>query len=287
MPSDDHPPHVAGAGENVSDIRTLDGVTRSTAELIDFGSGSGGSLISAQRRFNARGIGLERDVRWVRRAQEADLPVFEADIRTIDPQDFPAVDYVMLDNVLEHMPDLETVEEVLSRVLRLASRLVHVRHPSFEDVDYLASLGLKQYWTDWNSEGGHTAPVRIHEFVAMANRAGVYDIAIRPVLREYDSLDSDILPIDAPPFQSRTEPDDPAVYDVGRHGAKRDVVFDRPVYFAFDIVFGTARRLPNLLYVSDPEKDPGRPFFQWEGEPPPPFFLKRVTAKEARAKALA
>jgi len=268
-------PRRTGKGHQiVGEVAALDDATARAVALLDLGSGSGGSLTSAQRRFGVEGVGIERDVRWVRKAQEAGQRVFEGDIRDLDPTRFPAVDYVMLDNVLEHMPDLSTVEEVLAQALRVASRLVHVRHPSFEDIDYLAGLGLKQYWTDWNSEGGHTAPVRLHEFVAMANRAGVYRIAIQPVKRELDSNDVDILPLSAPPFQTRTEPTHPSVYDEARHGPKPQVSFDRPVYFAFDLLFCTGPVMPQSAYRADSESDPGRPFFVWEGEPPPPFLTK-------------
>jgi hypothetical protein len=77
------------------------------------------------------------------------------------------------------------------------SLLAAIRHPSFEHEEYLASLGLKQYWTDW--PGVHTAHIRLHEFVAMAARIGVYDFTVRPLKRAFGSDDPTIfLRHDAP-----------------------------------------------------------------------------------------
>jgi hypothetical protein len=244
-----------------------------SVELLDLGCGAGGSLISATRRFGVEGIGLERDPRFVAKGQEAGLPIYQGDVLELDDEQFPAAKYVMLDNLLEHMPDLGAVEQVLGATCRIASRLVHVRHPSFEDETYLASIGLKQYWTDWPGKGGHTAKVRLHEFVAMAARLGCYHVEIRPVGRLLDSNDSAILPISAPPDQHRTDPTDPAVYSLDRHGPKPFVAFDRPVYTAFDLLFLTSGERPRTTYLFDPETDPCRPFFTWDGEPPPQFLV--------------
>ena len=93
------------------------------------------------------------------RAQASGLPVYEADFSRLDPQAFPAVKIVVFDNVLEHLPSLASVEEVFQRACAIASHVVYIRHPSFEHEEYLASLGLKQYWTDW--PGVHTAPKEV------------------------------------------------------------------------------------------------------------------------------
>jgi hypothetical protein len=257
----------------VPDVRTIDPETRSHVELIDLGCGDGGSLLSACRRFGVDGIGLDREAKFVERGQRNGFEVYQADVLDLDPSDWPACKYVMLDNVLEHMPDYDAVEQVLGAACRLASRLVHVRHPSFEDEEYLASLGLKQYWTDWpTGANAHTAHVKIHEFAAMAGRLGFYNFEVRGVFDALDSEDGGILPLNAPPNQSRWGAKNPDVYNPERHDPKPRVVFDRPVYFAFDLFFYTGSEVPKVLYLDDPENDPGRPFFQWEGEPVPEFY---------------
>jgi hypothetical protein len=255
-------------------LAELDADTRSSVDLLEMGCGRGRSLISAERRFGVQGIGLERNPRAVAEARAAGLRVYEADLLLVEPDDLPPAKYVSFDNVLEHMPDLDTIESVLGVALRHASRLVHVRHPSFDDVEYLASLGLKQYWTDWNVPGGHTAPAKVHELVAMANRLGVYRVLVHPVRRMVDSSDHDILPSSAPSMQMRAHRGEAGVYLEDVHGPKPRVTFDRPVYYAFDVLFFTGPKRAVPAYLHDPEVHANRPFFLWEGEPPPRLFLR-------------
>ena len=47
--------------------------------------------------------------------------------------------------------------------------------------------------------------------------------------------------------------------DADRHGSKPSVRFDRPVYFAFDVLLVTGTRVPAVSYPSDPETDVRRP----------------------------
>ena len=256
----------------VIDAADLDATTRSRVEFLDLGCGRGKWLGAATRRFGVQGIGLELNRHKVVKAQANGRAVYRANILDLEPVDFPAVKYVNLDNVLEHLPSLEVVQDVLERSCRIASHLVYIRHPSFEDKDYLAGLGLKQYWTDW--PGVHKTHVLLPEFTAMANRLGVYRMVVSPVRRAFDSTDPTILPMSAPPGQVRADRTTPApgatpagVYDPDHHGPKPLVVFDRPVYFAFDVVLVTGRRLPMLEYQADPETSGRRPRISWPSKP--------------------
>ena len=142
---------------------------------------------------------------------------------------------------------------MFDRACAIASHIVYIRHPSFEHEEYLASLGLKQYWTDW--PGVHTTHIRLHEFVAMAERNDVYDVTVRPLKRGVDSDDPTILPIDAPPNQRKPVREVGAygVYDEAKHGPSRTFAFDRPVYFAFDIFFFLRADAPAVRYPRDSE----------------------------------
>src|SRR5204862_43767 len=112
----------------------------------------------AKRLGLACPLGIEQNQGKVARAQEQGLPVYQADFMQLDPRAFPSVKVVVFDNVLEHLPSLDAVEAAFALACTIASHVVHVRHPSFEHEEYLATLGLKQYWTDW--PGVHTAHVR-------------------------------------------------------------------------------------------------------------------------------
>jgi hypothetical protein len=163
--------------------------------------------------------------------------VYQGDVLELDPQAFPAVKVAVFDNMLEHLPALDVVEVAFARACAIASHVVHVRHPSFESEEYLAKLGLKQYWTDW--PGVHTAHIRLAEFEAMAARNGVDRVAVQPLKRASDADDPTLLPLSAPPNQRKAErgPGEYGAYDPALHGPKPHVSFDQPVYFAYDIFF--------------------------------------------------
>src|SRR5215831_15298935 len=151
-------------------VRVLDPSVCATADLLNLGAGSGSWLLHEARRLGVEHpIGVDRNHSKVTRAQAEGLPVYEADFTHLDPADFPAVKIVVFDNVLEHFPSIATVEEVFDRACAMASHVV------------------KQYWTDW--PGVHTTHLRLHDFVAMAERNHVYDFAVRPLKRAVDSDD--------------------------------------------------------------------------------------------------
>jgi hypothetical protein len=204
-----------------------------TARLLDLGSGAGASLVAAERRLGMRGLGIELQAHKVADARARGLSVVQGDILELDPDDYPQVEYVCLDNVLEHLPDLDAIRHALGLAVRIASRQVLVRHPSFEDVDYLAGLGLRLYWTDWED---HTAPARLHELIEIAGSLGVYDIRVTPLTRVWSSTSPSVLPLGAPPNQHRADPAVPSVYREADHGPKPVIEFDRPVYSMFEIV---------------------------------------------------
>ena len=216
-------------------------------------------------------MGIELNRAKVARAQEQGLPVYQADFLELDPQAFPSVKVVVFDNVLEHLPSLDAVEAAFARACAIASHVVHVRHPSFEHEEYLASLGLKQYWTDW--PGVHTAHVRLAEFEAMAARHGVDHVFVQPLKRAFSSDDPTILPVSAPPNQRKAErgPGEYGVYDAAIHGAKPHVDFDRPVYFAYDIFFFLGADAPAVEYHVDTDAEVARAFLVW----PPQLVARR------------
>jgi hypothetical protein len=255
---------IVRSERSMTDVRPLDRSLCASAELLDLGAGAGVRLLNEVRRLGvAHPLGIERNPAKVARAQAAGAPVYEADFTHLDPRAFPAVKIVVFDNVLEHLPSLASVDLVFKQACAIASHVVYIRHPSFENEEYLASLGLKQYWTDW--PGVHTAHIRLHEFVAMAAGSGVYDFTVRPLKRAYGSDDPTILPASAPPNQRKPPRARRAygLYDETLHGAKPRVEFDRPVYFAFDVFFFLRRDAPAVHYRVDTDDAVARPFLDW------------------------
>lgn len=227
------------------------------AELVDLGCGTGSDLTSLERRFGATAIGIDRNRRKIARGRESGRAVFQGDITELDHSLFESARFAVLDNVLEHLPSMEVVEAVLASACSLASEVVCIRHPSFDHVEYLRANGLKQYWTDWPRS--HPTPIELHELMAIANRVGAYRTIVQPVMRALDSSDPTLLPLAAPSEQHRRDRSRYGVYDPERHGPKPEVVFDRPVYFAFDIALVTGGDMPAFSYRDDPETSVRRP----------------------------
>jgi len=121
---------------------------------------------------------------------------------------------------------------------------------------------VKLHWTDWPTN--HSAPARLHELVAMANRCGVYRVVIRPVDRILDSSDTVVLPASAPRNQLRVAVGINQVYIEEKHGPKPHVVFDRPVYRSFEILLLTGEGTAEL--GEDPTGR-GCPEIAWQPTP--------------------
>jgi hypothetical protein len=245
-------------------VAPLDPSVCASCELLNLGAGAGARLLDDARRFAVqRPLGIDRNPAKVARAQASGLPVYEADFTHLDPQAFPAVKIVVFDNVLEHLPSLAAVDDMFGRACAIASHVLYIRHPSFEHEDYLASLGLKQYWTDW--PGVHTAHIRLSEFVEMGARHGAYGVTVRPLKRAFNSEDPTILPASAPPGQRKPAQSrgEYGLYDETIHGAKPIVEFDRPVYFAFDMLFVLRSDGPSVHYRVDTDDAIARPSLEW------------------------
>lgn len=193
-------------------------------DFMDLGSASGGSIDYCMRRFDTRrGLGVDRDPAEVGRIRAADFHAIQADILEFEcpPHSFR---FVTMMDFLEHLPGLDAVEKVLSRVRKEARDFLFIRHPSFDHEPYLNAVGLKQYWTDWPDL--HTAKLTVADFTGIFQRLGLntYSICYRhPV---HDSSDPTILPLSAPADQHD--------YDAEKHGEKPRIAFSHPVFSQID-----------------------------------------------------
>lgn len=199
-------------------------VAKRAYDFLDLGSSRGGSIEYCSRRFGARrGLGVERHPDKVRQLHEKGLDVLACDLFALDlpPASFRFVS--MLD-VLEHLPDLATVERALGVARDLARDFLFIRHPLFDASPFLASVGLKQYWTDWR---GHTAHILVSDFFEMFRRLGLQQVALNYRQPARDSDDASLLPLAAPPDQHH--------YDAALHGPKPRVVFPRSIHGQLDL----------------------------------------------------
>ena len=138
---------------------------------------------------------------------------------------------------LEHLRDEATAVELLKRAARSARDFLFIRHPSFDDIDYLAQFGLKVGWTDWSS---HTNMMTTDDFKRIFAELGCHDYAILPHMACSDANHPSIVPTAAP---RNTES-----YDAVVHGPKPFEKFDHPIHAKFDIFVRLNPEFPDDLW---------------------------------------
>lgn len=193
---------------------------------------------------------MDLDPEKVQEARAAGWDVVQGDITSLDVE--RAVRFVVLDNVLEHLPTLEDVRATLRVAVRAATDFVYVRHPSFEDEWYLRELGLKQYWTDWT---GHPMHLKLTDLAALFQEFGLGQWEVAPVWRADDSNHPTIVPLSAPKNSGE--------YDPHAHGDKPSVTFDHAVWFAFDILLPLHANRTTFWYHGDRVHQDLRPKLRW------------------------
>jgi hypothetical protein len=216
-------------------------------DFFDFGAGRGTSLGYYGRRFGGRGLGIEIDATKVDEARAHGRNVVEGSLFEVPARKL--VQYVTMDNVLEHMTSLEEAVAALGRAVAVARDFVYIRHPSFEDEHYLRSLGVSATWVHRTA---HRAHVRLVDFAVMVDRLGIRSWEVHPVGLVPDSSHDQIVP--------RGTPKNELTYDPDQHGSRPEITFDRPVFQALDLLFHlTPVPRAGLVYDRDPAGGLARP----------------------------
>jgi hypothetical protein len=246
-------------------------------DLIDLGAGDGASLVNFEKKIGGKGLGIEFSKQKVAKAAGLGRNVVYGNALNLHKTPGKA-DIVTCDNFLEHLLSNSDAEKMLEQAVKAARKLVYIRHPSFEDNEYLAGLGLKTYWSDWR---GHTSMLKVSEIVDMLRRQGIQTFKIIPVLQIKDSDDTRIIPLSAPTNQHHYE---------AKHGRKPKpaIKFDHEVYYAFDIVAvipGAEDYMPELIYT-DRKRNDSRPRFSFENSEKIAKLSERITELSNEAESL-
>lgn len=198
-------------------------------DFIDISLAHKQSTDNMVHMFGGRGLCVSNNQSIVDSARSRGIQAVFSDPQAIDFPD-ASVGFVSLVDSLILLPSLAAVRTVLERASRWARDFIFIRMVSYEDEEYLRSLGLKFYWHDWSNCPMHP---RIDQLVSILQSLGLeqYHISFRdPAL---SSEASAILPLDAPPDQG--------AYDPSVHDAKPSIVFPRPIYGQVDIFIALRR----------------------------------------------
>ena len=142
-----------------------------------------------------------------------------------DARNLPFVDnsfeLVILSRVLEHMSDEQTGFKTLDECIRVASKTVFVCLPFFDEDNYLYSLGLKTFYSDWH---GHKNKVTLS---SLKSYLGDQSYEVKMIRKFEDCSANEIIPISAPMNSME--------YNLQLHGEKNSVKFDRDIWREFQI----------------------------------------------------
>ncbi len=209
---------------DVATLATPEDVDWSQYDFVDLGCSTGDSITYCIQRFHARrGIGVDIDKSKVLKAQAVGVDAVLADASQLavvsSLSNADQIRFVSMVHFLEHLPDFQTVEEIIRNAAAIASDFLFIRHPSFEEEAYLTMLGLRQYWWHWT---GHKSHVHVSDYCSIFDRLGLRQYMIRYQEPIWDSTHRSILTSDMPIDQHN--------FDPGRHRDRPYMRFDRPLW---------------------------------------------------------
>lgn len=192
-------------------------------DFLDLGCSGGGSLAYGKARFGAgRGLGVDLDPAKVAETRAGGHDAILADATRLDLHN--AVSFTLMMDFLEHLPDLATVERVIASAAAATTDFLFISHPSFEGEEYLAELGLRQYWWHWS---GHPTHIHMSDYCEIFDRLGLRQYMVRFVEPVADSGHPSILTASEPINEPRYDPD--------IHQPRPSVTFSRPIWRSQEI----------------------------------------------------
>lgn len=235
-----------------------------TYDFIDFGCKQGGSFGYCERVLGGKnGLGIDNNRKHVAAFIESGGNAVYGDITALDLPE-SCVRFVCISHVLEHLPSLDHVRMALLSAMRVARDFVYIVGPYFDRDEYLKSLGLKFYWSDWKWHPTHIETNKLAEILGSYGITDFTSWGRRPIK---DSMHPAIHPLESPPNQHD--------YDESVHPKKTLVEFEqdmfkemvlvipvRPIDYLHDVlaslklakVLGPYTQLDHVLSQSKPLK---------------------------------
>lgn len=191
-------------------------------DFLDFGASKGTSIEFAKEHlFGKKGLGIDLDPERVEIMREAGYDCMVGDITNLR---LPArcVKFVKMAHILEHLPDLRNVEKAVATAKKSATNFLVITGPFFDAEDYLASKGLKLYWSDYIE---HTCHLKVSQLIKILQKLKLenYELYLRYPIT--DSSDEHIQPLSSPPGSHH--------YDPKIHPPKKNMNFDRLIWVDF------------------------------------------------------
>ena len=210
----------------------MEAIDLSAFDFVDFGASKGGSMEFAKKRLGGiRGLGIDIDPRKVATTRRLGYECRQGDVTALDLPS-KVVRFVIISHVREHLADLASVEQAIAEAARVATDLLFIQGPCFDDDRRLERLGFRFYWSHWK---GHCCHLTTSQLRHMLHSLGLQDHALFVRQPVFDSRDPSIHPVSSPIDQFE--------YRLGIDPPKRFVRFS-PLAFREVVCFVQLRRLP-------------------------------------------
>lgn len=193
-------------------------------DFVDLGTLDGGGFKIGELQGGQRGLGFELSADAVRRAKDKGWDVALQDVCRLEPTS-PQVDFAVCSHVLEHLPDLQSIQHVLRSLSSLCRNYILISGPCFETEPYLEQLGLKVLHSLMLD---HTCKIKVGELVTILHKLELRDFTIALGERMIDSSDRWIYS-----SKQSVPPEGLWTFDSAKHLPKNSVGFDREVFRDF------------------------------------------------------
>jgi hypothetical protein len=192
-------------------------------KFLDVGCKLGSSFLGISKRYKylqEQGIGIDINKKHVDDFIKSGNHALVA-----SADDIPFVDnsfeLVIFNHVLEHMPNEKVGFQALRECIRVSSNIVIVGLPFFDEDEYLRSLKLKTFYSDWS---GHKNMVHLKTIINFLGNTP-YKVTMKKKIE--NSFADEILPLSAPKNSHE--------YNQEIHGLKDYIEFDRDVWREYEI----------------------------------------------------
>ena len=194
-------------------------VNLSDYDFIDFGASKGGCIEFAMDRLGGqRGLGIDINTNKAEEMRRNGYDCIEGDITKLALPG-KSVRFVTMSHILEHLPDLLSVEEAIKSAAHVASDFLFIQGPFFDADEFLKKQGLRFFWSYWT---GHICHLTTWQLKEILFNLGLPEhlIMVREVLM--DSSDPAIHPLASPINQHEYIPE--------VHPEKSFITFSPPLY---------------------------------------------------------
>ncbi|MGB6167913.1 MAG: methyltransferase domain-containing protein [Geitlerinemataceae cyanobacterium] len=194
-------------------------------DFCDFGCSNGSSIEFGMNVLKGRqGFGIDIDSKKVEATKSKGYEAIHSDFCNLNLPD-KCVNFTILSHVLEHLPNLEIAQKSIENSVRISKNFVFIRGPYFDADDYLKSLGLKFYWSDWSGHPLHFTVQSMRQCLDQLNLEN-YEIYGRNIVENSHNLA--IHPLFSPRNQQKWNPE--------KHDRKEFFKFDRSIYQEFSCI---------------------------------------------------